>query len=129
MTDVDPFNLPDHPMYVVTADADGERAGSLVGYASQCWIQPARFMVWPSRANRTYQIAHRAQRLAVHLLRRDQDRLARLFGGETGDRTDKFTARGADRILGVDTRRHAAASPVAGATKRQESDRRRQGAR
>jgi flavin reductase (DIM6/NTAB) family NADH-FMN oxidoreductase RutF len=27
----------------------------------------------------------------VHLLRRDQDRLARLFGGATGDRTDKFT--------------------------------------
>jgi flavin reductase (DIM6/NTAB) family NADH-FMN oxidoreductase RutF len=36
-------------------------------------------------------VAERADRLAVHLLRRDQDRLARLFGGETGDHTDKFT--------------------------------------
>lgn len=48
VTDVDPFNLLDHPMYVVTAEADGERAGCLVGYASQCSIQPARFMVWLS---------------------------------------------------------------------------------
>ncbi|WP_405540558.1 flavin reductase family protein [Streptomyces sp. NBC_00075] len=48
-------------------------------------------MVWLSRANRTYRVALRAERLTVHGLRRDQDRLARLFGGETGDRTDKFT--------------------------------------
>jgi flavin reductase (DIM6/NTAB) family NADH-FMN oxidoreductase RutF len=48
-------------------------------------------MVWLSRANRTYRVAEHAERLAVHLLRRDQHRLALLFGGETGDRTDKFT--------------------------------------
>ncbi|MFG2784721.1 flavin reductase family protein [Streptomyces prunicolor] len=92
MTDLDPFtDLLDYPMYVVTAEGDGERAGCLVGFASQCSIEPARFMVWLSRANRTFRVAERAERLAVHLLRRDQDRLARLFGGETGDRTDKFT--------------------------------------
>ncbi|QFR02112.1 flavin reductase [Streptomyces phaeolivaceus] len=91
MTDLDPFtDLLDYPMYVVTAVADGERAGCLVGFASQCSIRPARFMVWLSKENRTYRIAGRAERLAVHLLRRDQDRLARLFGGETGDCTDKF---------------------------------------
>ncbi|MFK0160543.1 flavin reductase family protein [Streptomyces sp. NPDC090499] len=91
MTDLDSFTgLLDSPMYVVTVEADGEKAGCLVGFASQCSIRPARFMVWLSRANRTYRVAERAERLTVHLLRRDQDRLARLFGGETGDRTDKF---------------------------------------
>ncbi|OPG09099.1 flavin oxidoreductase [Streptomyces sp. GKU 895] len=78
-------------MYVVTAQADGEKAGCLVGFASQCSIQPARFMVWLSKANRTYRVAERTDRLAVHLLHRSQDHLARLFGGETGDHTDKFT--------------------------------------
>ncbi|MFG2376676.1 flavin reductase family protein [Streptomyces sp. NPDC048504] len=91
MTDLDPFtDLLDPPMYVVTAEAAGERAGCLVGFGSQCSIRPARFVVWLSRANRTFRVADRAERLTVHLLRRDQDRLARLFGGETGDRTDKF---------------------------------------
>ncbi|MFI6620908.1 flavin reductase family protein [Streptomyces sp. NPDC050528] len=91
MTDFDPFtDLLDPPMYVVTAEAAGERAGCLVGFGSQCSIRPARFVVWLSRANRTFRVAERAERLTVHLLRRDQDRLARLFGGETGDRTDKF---------------------------------------
>jgi flavin reductase (DIM6/NTAB) family NADH-FMN oxidoreductase RutF len=91
VTDLDPFtDLLDYPMYVVTAEADGERAGCLVGFASQCSIEPARFMVWLSKANRTYRVAERAERLAVHVLRRDQGRLARLFGGETGDDTDKF---------------------------------------
>ncbi|MFF4315654.1 flavin reductase family protein [Streptomyces sp. 900105755] len=92
MTVLDPFtDLLDYPMYVVTAQAGEEAAGCLVGFASQCSIQPARFMVWLSRANRTCRVAERADRLAVHLLRTDQHRLARLFGGETGDRTDKFT--------------------------------------
>ncbi|MET7573274.1 flavin reductase family protein [Streptomyces sp. NPDC005492] len=91
MIDLDPFtDLLDYPMYVVTAEAGGERSGCLVGFASQCSIRPARFMVWLSKANRTYRVAGRAERLAVHLLRRDQDHLAQLFGGETGDRTDKF---------------------------------------
>ncbi|MFE2298657.1 flavin reductase family protein [Streptomyces sp. NPDC059445] len=91
MTELDPFtDLLDYPMYVVTAEADGEKAACLVGFASQCSIQPARFMVWLSKANRTYRVAERAERLAVHLLRGDQHRLARVFGAETGDRTDKF---------------------------------------
>jgi flavin reductase (DIM6/NTAB) family NADH-FMN oxidoreductase RutF len=91
VTDLDPFTEAlDYPLYVVTAEAAGERAGCLVGFGSQCSIRPARFMVWLSKANRTYRVAARADRLAVHLLRRDQEGLAGLFGGETGDRTDKF---------------------------------------
>ncbi|WP_240799619.1 flavin reductase family protein [Streptomyces sp. A1277] len=91
MTDLDPFTEAlDYPMYVVTAEAGGERGGCLVGFGSQCSMRPVRFIVWLSKVNRTYRVAARADRLAVHLLRRDQDGLARLFGGETGDRTDKF---------------------------------------
>ncbi|MGQ4482545.1 flavin reductase family protein [Streptomyces sp. SAS_276] len=91
MTELDPFtDLLDPPMYVVTTEADGDRAGCLVGFGSQCSIEPARFMVWLSKANRTFRVAEHAERLTVHLLRRDQVHLARLFGGETGDRIDKF---------------------------------------
>ncbi|MEU9170434.1 flavin reductase family protein [Streptomyces sp. NPDC048420] len=81
----------DPDMCVVTATADGERAGCLVGFASQCSIEPVRYVVWLSKANHTYRVAATAERLAVHLLNREQHGLAELFGGETGDRTDKFT--------------------------------------
>ncbi|NEB03606.1 flavin reductase family protein [Streptomyces sp. SID13726] len=80
----------DPDMCVVTATADGDRAGCLVGFASQCSIRPVRYAVWLSKANRTYRVARTADRLAVHLLTREQHALAELFGGETGDRTDKF---------------------------------------
>src|SRR4051812_8759083 len=80
----------DPEMCVVTAATDGDRAGCLVGFASQCSIEPVRYVVWLSKANRTYRVARTASRLAVHLLTREQRGLAELFGGETGDRTDKF---------------------------------------
>lgn len=81
----------DYPMYVVTAaTADGERAGCLVGFASPCSIHPPRFMAWLSTANHTYRVACRASHLAVHVLRDDQEETAALFGGRTGDDTDKF---------------------------------------
>lgn len=38
-------------MYVVTATAGDERAGCLVGFASQCSIRPVRFVVWLSKVN------------------------------------------------------------------------------
>ncbi|MFF7355918.1 MULTISPECIES: flavin reductase family protein [Streptomyces] len=84
------FSRLDPDMCVVTAMADGERAGCLVGFASQCSIRPPRFTVWLSKANHTYRVARAAQHLAVHLLTRDQRDLAELFGGRTGDETDKF---------------------------------------
>ncbi|MEW2635232.1 flavin reductase family protein [Streptomyces sp. NPDC048389] len=92
MVAVDGFSdLLDPPVYVVTAAAGGERAGCLVGFASQCSLTPVRFAVWLSKANHTYRVACRAPFLGVHLLDREQHGLARLFGGETGDRVDKFT--------------------------------------
>lgn len=91
MAQLDSFSdLLDYPMYVVTAEAGGERAGCLVGFASQCSIHPPRFAVWLSVANRTYRVARQAGHLAVHLLHREQGELARLFGQETGDEIDKF---------------------------------------
>ncbi|WP_179166694.1 flavin reductase family protein [Streptomyces sp. CB03238] len=91
MSELDAFSdLLDCPMYVVTAAAGDERAGCLVGFASQCSIRPPRFAVWLSTANRTYRVARHATHLGVHLLHREQAALARLFGGETGDETDKF---------------------------------------
>ncbi|MFD9412072.1 flavin reductase family protein [Streptomyces sp. NPDC059989] len=80
----------DYPMYVVTTAVGDQRAGCLVGFASQCSIDPPRFMVWLSKANRTYRIARNASHLAVHALRKDQKRTADLFGSRTGDDIDKF---------------------------------------
>ncbi|MEV2250286.1 flavin reductase family protein [Streptomyces sp. NPDC050147] len=80
----------DYPMYLVTAAGDEGPAGCLVGFASQCALEPPRFVVWLSRANHTYQVARDASFLGVHLLRRDQHDLAGLFGGECGERVDKF---------------------------------------
>lgn len=83
--------LLDYPMFVVTTRVDDERAGCLVGFASQVSIHPPRFLVGLSKRNHTYRTAARgATHLAVHLLTREHRELARLFGGETGDRVDKF---------------------------------------
>jgi flavin reductase (DIM6/NTAB) family NADH-FMN oxidoreductase RutF len=82
--------LVDYPMFVVTTRAGDERAGCLVGFASQVSIDPPRFLAGLSKRNHTYRIAEAAGHLAVHLLERRHCELARLFGGQTGDRVDKF---------------------------------------
>ncbi|MEV5343931.1 flavin reductase family protein [Streptomyces sp. NPDC052676] len=92
MADTDSFfDRLDPEMCVVTAAVGEERAGCLVGFSAQCSMRPLRYVVWLSKVNRTYRVAREADRLAVHLLTRDQHELARLFGGETGDEVDKFT--------------------------------------
>ncbi|MFB7864325.1 flavin reductase family protein [Streptomyces sp. NPDC056069] len=91
MTELDPFtDVLDGPMYVVTAASGSARAGCLVGFVSQCSIDPPRFAVWLSVANHTYRVACEAEYLTVHLLHHGDRALAELFGGETGDRVDKF---------------------------------------
>lgn len=80
----------DYPMMIVTAAAGGEKAGCLVGFATQCSIDPPRFAVWLSRKNRTFRVAREAEVLVVHFPSVDDRRLADLFGGETGDEVDKF---------------------------------------
>ncbi len=80
----------DYPMFVVTAAVGDERAGCLVGFATQSSIDPPRFLVCISDKNRTYRVAREAGMLAVHFLPADAEDLAQLFGGQTGDRVDKF---------------------------------------
>ncbi|MFJ6793560.1 flavin reductase family protein [Streptomyces sp. NPDC091268] len=93
MTELATFaDVQDGPMYVVTAASGGRRSGCLVGFASQCSIDPPRFVVWLSLANHTYEVARAARYLTVHLLGADQRDLARHFGTQTGDRVDKFAS-------------------------------------
>jgi|SRR5688572_9371249 len=79
-----------YPMFIVTAAADGEMSGCLVGFATQSSINPIRFAVFISKHNYTYAVAVRAPSLAVHVVPPDGMALAQLFGGETGDEVDKF---------------------------------------
>jgi flavin reductase (DIM6/NTAB) family NADH-FMN oxidoreductase RutF len=80
----------DPPVFVVTTAADGERAGCLVGFATQTSIDPARFLVCLSRENRTFTVAQAATHLAVHLVPATARPIAELFGASTGDEEDKF---------------------------------------
>jgi flavin reductase (DIM6/NTAB) family NADH-FMN oxidoreductase RutF len=80
----------DYPMLLVTTLGAGERAGCLVGFATQASIDPARFLVCISDKNRTYRVALEADAMAVHLVPEDRGNIAELFGGETGDDADKF---------------------------------------
>jgi flavin reductase (DIM6/NTAB) family NADH-FMN oxidoreductase RutF len=80
----------DYPMIIVTAAADGERSGCLVGFHTQCSIDPERFLVCISRRNHTAEIAMASEHLAVHFLDRADHPLSLLFGERTGDEVDKF---------------------------------------
>lgn len=80
----------DYSMLVVTAAAEGEHAGCLIGFATQVSIHPPRFLACLSVKNRTFRVAQHARVLAVHFVTVDDDELAELFGGQTGDEIDKF---------------------------------------
>ncbi len=80
----------DYSLFIVTALAGGERAGCLIGFASQVSIHPPRFLAGLSVKNRTYRVAREASLLAVHFVPEEAEELANLFGGETGDEIDKF---------------------------------------
>jgi flavin reductase (DIM6/NTAB) family NADH-FMN oxidoreductase RutF len=80
----------DYSLFIVTAQANEQRAGCLVGFASQVSIDPPRFLVCLSVKNLTYRVALRAQLLVVHFVPEHAEALAVLFGGETGDEIDKF---------------------------------------
>ncbi|MCU1371641.1 MAG: flavin reductase domain protein FMN-binding protein [Ilumatobacteraceae bacterium] len=92
----DPFDQlmasADPAMIVVTAAADDDRSGCLVGFHSQSSMDPHGYAVWISKANHTYGVVLRSTHLAVHFLADTEDgrRLAKAFGTRTGDRVDKF---------------------------------------
>src|SRR5947207_779150 len=81
----------DYSLLIATVAAEGERSGCLVGFASQVSIRPSRFLICLSVKNRTFEVAQRARVLAVHFVPEQAEELAVLFGGETGDETDKFS--------------------------------------
>ncbi len=81
----------DYPMFIATAATGTERAGCLVGFATQCSIDPARFLVCLSDKNRTFEVASRSDLLVVHCVPADATELVELFGSETGHETDKFS--------------------------------------
>jgi flavin reductase (DIM6/NTAB) family NADH-FMN oxidoreductase RutF len=80
----------EYPMFIVTARAGEEPLGCLVGFATQTSIDPPRFAVCLSHANRTYRLGRDAAHLGVHCVPAHAAGLAELFGGETGDEVDKF---------------------------------------
>jgi len=77
-------------MFIVTAAAGSDRAGCLVGFATQCSIDPAQFLVCLSHENHTAKTAAAADVVAVHVLRPGDEDIARLFGEGTGDDISKF---------------------------------------
>lgn len=91
---VEPFEklvgLLNYPMFVVTTNGDGVLAGCLVGFASQTSINPPRFLVGLSKRNHTYRVATDATHLAVHVFDREHLDVVELFGGQTGDKINKF---------------------------------------
>jgi flavin reductase (DIM6/NTAB) family NADH-FMN oxidoreductase RutF len=80
----------DPPLIVLTTEAEGERAGCLVGFHSQSSIDPQHYCVWLSKANHTYRVGLRAAHFAVHFLTTDDLDLAERFGTVSGEDTDKF---------------------------------------
>jgi len=55
----------DSPMTVVTAGNGGERSGCLVGFWTQCSIEPLRCVIMLSKSNHTSRVARFAPTLAV----------------------------------------------------------------
>ena len=80
----------DYPMIVVTTAAAGQRAGCLVGFHTQCSIDPARFLVCVSKANHTGGVVRQADTVVLHFLSKADRALSELFGEQTGDEIDKF---------------------------------------
>lgn len=80
------FDELDYPMFIATVPGDG----CLIGFATQCSIDPPRFLACLSKENRTYRLARDAEHMAVHVVPADREDLAELFGGETGDQVDKL---------------------------------------
>ena len=81
----------DYSLLIVTVASGGERSGCLVGFSSQVSIDPPRFLICLSVKNRTFEVAQQADVLLVHFVPEQAEELAVLFGGETGDETDKFS--------------------------------------
>jgi flavin reductase (DIM6/NTAB) family NADH-FMN oxidoreductase RutF len=81
----------DYPMLVVTVEDRPHPQGCLVGFHTQTSIDPPRLMVCLSKANATTRASKQVEHLGLHVLPRERQDLAELFGGESGDWTDKLS--------------------------------------
>ncbi|MCU1365586.1 MAG: flavin reductase, partial [Ilumatobacteraceae bacterium] len=84
------FRSLNSPLIVATTASNGQTAGCVAGFHTQCSIDPVRYAVWLSKANHTYRVALFATHLAVHFLDVADHELAARFGGLSGDDVDKF---------------------------------------
>ena len=66
----------DYPLYAVTTAFEDDRAGCLIGFATQCSIHPPRFLACISQKNHTFLLAARAPTLAVHIIEKKDKRIA-----------------------------------------------------
>jgi flavin reductase (DIM6/NTAB) family NADH-FMN oxidoreductase RutF len=80
----------DYPLTVITVGGGDAKSGCLVGFVTQCSIAPFRLLACISKLNHTYRVALGSPGIAVHLLGREQEHLAKLFADESGDTVDKF---------------------------------------
>jgi flavin reductase (DIM6/NTAB) family NADH-FMN oxidoreductase RutF len=80
----------DTAMVIVTAAAQGQRAGCLVGFHCQSSMDPPRWSFWLSKANHTYRVGLHASSFAMHFLDEQQKDYAERFGSLSGEDTDKF---------------------------------------
>ncbi|MDQ6927501.1 MAG: flavin reductase family protein [Actinomycetota bacterium] len=100
MTQPDAFDAPtafdvltdelDYAMFIVTAASGARRGGCLVGFSTQCSMDPLRYLVCLSRLNHTTAVASDAAVLAVHVVTAGARDLAKLFGTNCGEDVDKF---------------------------------------
>lgn len=86
-TGTEVFTQLDYPMLIVTCPG----SGCLVGFSTQCSIDPIRYLVCISKANHTHERALAADVLAVHLLDEADRGLAQVFGELTGDTINKLS--------------------------------------
>ena len=102
----------DHPMVVVTAASRRAIGGCLVGFSTQCSLDPPRYCVFLSKANHTYEVARKAGHLMVHFLDHRQHDLAALFGEHSayGPADGTGGGRGRRRRARRQVRRGAVAS-------------------
>jgi flavin reductase (DIM6/NTAB) family NADH-FMN oxidoreductase RutF len=77
----------EYPMFVVSAGVGDDADACLVGFTSQCSIDPPHFAVFLSKNNHTFELAGRSELLVVHRVRADQHDLAEHFGS-TSEKDD-----------------------------------------
>jgi len=77
-----------HGVYVVTAQHEGRRGGLAVAWA--CQTSPSHVLVCIGKQSATRDLILAADAFGLCALARDQLELARLFGGQSSRKVDKF---------------------------------------